>query len=461
MTRFLALIAALSAVMLPLDTASGSELSFDGRLVYTAAPGEANLAEFWSLDDLFGPPQIRVYDQVPIDLDPSTSSAGCARESGNVILCDPHPVLASLGDMDDEGTGSAGEDVLDGGEGDDSLWGGPGDDVISGGRGDDQLESERNLGLGPRDETLGADDLSGGPGSDALGYQSRLDGLTITLDDQANDGAQGEGDNVRRDIERVTGGHGNATLIGDDAANALDGFAGADRVIGGGGNDVLDGDTGSDEVRGEGGDDIVSGSSQGDVLDGGPGADEFVGDPSCTIFGCSGGDDVLYARDGQKDTLRCGIGLDKAIVDVEDFLHADVQEACEEIDRPHGSQPACCQVAPQQQQHLPTLRFQPRSRLRALLRGIALELTCPMACTVQARLRLSRRVARRYGIRTRSIATGHAALGAAGMLRLTLRPKRAARRRLSRVRRFRAELAVTVRYGGTTWTRQSRLDVRR
>ena len=54
-------IAVLAAIAIPLDSAGASQLSFDGRLVYVAAPGERNLAEFWVLDDDHGPTLLRVY----------------------------------------------------------------------------------------------------------------------------------------------------------------------------------------------------------------------------------------------------------------------------------------------------------------------------------------------------------------------------------------------------------------
>ena len=54
---------------------------------------------------------------------------------------------------------------------------------------------------------------AGGPGTDSVDYGASTQPLTVTLgDDQANDGAGGEGDNVRPDIERVLGGLANDLL---------------------------------------------------------------------------------------------------------------------------------------------------------------------------------------------------------------------------------------------------------
>ena len=66
------------------------------------------------------------------------------------------------------------------------LVGGSGDDVLDG-RG-------------------GADDLEGGLGSDTADYSSRTEALNVTLDGTANDGATGENDLIREDVENVRGG---------------------------------------------------------------------------------------------------------------------------------------------------------------------------------------------------------------------------------------------------------------
>src|SRR6185312_12788009 len=96
----------------------------------------------------------------------------------------------------------------------------------------------------------GNDTLDGGDGNDLADYSSDRAPVTITLDGQANDGENGERDNVS--AERVTGGAGGDRLIGDDANNTL---------IGGGGSDTLVGGGGSDSLQGGDGDDLLDGSS--------------------------------------------------------------------------------------------------------------------------------------------------------------------------------------------------------
>ena len=47
-------------------------------------------------------------------------------------------------------------------------------------------------------------------------------------------------------IENVTGGSGNDTLVGDTLNNSINGGNGADRITGAAGNDVLNGGSGTD-----------------------------------------------------------------------------------------------------------------------------------------------------------------------------------------------------------------------
>lgn len=75
-----------------------------------------------------------------------------------------------------------------------TLVGGAGDDTMTGGDGDDVFDQ----GTAPD----GADDLRGGGGADVADYGRRPAGsVTVTFDDTANDGAAGERDNVRADVE--------------------------------------------------------------------------------------------------------------------------------------------------------------------------------------------------------------------------------------------------------------------
>ena len=125
----------------------------------------------------------------------------------------------------------------------------------------------------------GADDLSGGDGIDTADYELSAR-VTVTLDDQANDGSPGEKDNVRTDVENVEGGGDEDTFTGSNRGNRLDGAAG---------EDYIDGETGADQLLG------------------------------------GGSIDVLRARDGSRDVVTCGRAKDLAIVDPVD----EVARNCE------------------------------------------------------------------------------------------------------------------------------------
>ncbi len=169
------------------------------------------------------------------------------------------------------------------------LEGGPGADTLLGGEGNDQLFGGRQGPSAPSgndtfDGGLGADTFDGGDGEDTVTYASRTAPVTVTLDDRANDGAAGEGDDVGFSVEDVIGGAGGDSISGSSEPN---------RLYGGGGNDVLASLGGSD------------------TLDAGP------------------GNDTLRARDGAVTTISCGPGLDTVAADSEDHVAAD----CERVTR--------------------------------------------------------------------------------------------------------------------------------
>ncbi len=202
-----------------------------------------------------------------------------------------------------DGGAQGGTDSIAGGAGDDRLFPGdyapdpgdppgtPGPDRLDGGLGDDELYDDR-----------GADDLFGGPGRDRA-YVSRsqpTDGgpvyffadfpVTVSLDDQANDGVTGagEGDNVHSDIEDLSTGNGADVITGSAASNAIESGAGND------------------------------------VVTAGPGADVVTLGP---------GEDTTSVQDGQSDVVDGGTGTDGASVDLpgEDPASADVLTAVENV----------------------------------------------------------------------------------------------------------------------------------
>ncbi len=146
--------------------------------------------------------------------------------------------------------GGAGNDQLRGGTAIDRLEGGDGDDVLIAGASDD-----------------GADLASGGDGFDCADYGARSADLRLSLDDDADDGADDEGDNVLADVEWLVSGAGADQLRGSSAAN---------RIEGGSGDDTIEGGMGTDVLFGADGDDTFLSGSEGDGADfveGGAGAD--------------------------------------------------------------------------------------------------------------------------------------------------------------------------------------------
>jgi hypothetical protein len=128
---------------------------------------------------------------------------------------------------------------------------------------------------------------------------------SVTLDDAANDGFPGEGDNVASDMEDVTvENYCSSSGCGSPAADDHPGNA---TITGSAGLNVLAGDSGNDTITGGAGNDFLFGN---------------------------GGNDTLNANDGYADRVDCGDGTDVANVDQFDQVSAD----CETVNvTNHGS----------------------------------------------------------------------------------------------------------------------------
>jgi Ca2+-binding RTX toxin-like protein len=336
--------------------------------------------------------------------------------------------LLGGGDGADHVNGNDGADLLAGGAGNDQVAGEAGNDAVDGGPGDDELEfgaADVAPGVG-----AGGDDLHGGDGVDRLSYNDHPAAITLTLDGQPGDGSAGEGDNVHDDIETVIGTTQNDVLTGDDLGQDLYGHAGQDTIDGGGGDDLLNGGSGEDVIRGGAGDDALEGSADGDRLDGGPGRDLFEGDNECTVQPCTGGSDEIQARDGEQDTVNCGVGADTAVVDAIDVVALDTQQGCENVDRagapgaPGGTAAA-----------LPTMRVRGSRVIQTLLkRGLRVDVTCPAACRIRARLILRKTV----------VASTRRTRIAGAVTRLRLKANRPGKRRLKRRTKVLMTLVVDV-----------------
>ena len=264
------------------------------------------------------------------------------------------------GDGDDLLDGGDGDDLLDGGTGADSIAGGPGGDGadyrdrigpvtasadgaggdghpgegdnigadvedLYGGTDDDVLVANGDAGIldgGGGDDLLdgggGGDNLFGGAGADRVTYAARSAPVTVDLTNFGGDGEAGEDDDIADDVEKVTGGVGNDTFIGDGAASILSGGGGNDTMDGGGGfdlmhgddgNDTVNGGSGTDQVYGDGGNDTVLGGADADTLHGGAQNDSLDGGTGADVLnGNEGTDTANYAA----RTAAVDVALDGA-----------------------------------------------------------------------------------------------------------------------------------------------------
>ena len=294
----------------------------DGILTFTAAPGEANRLALsvssgsYSLLD----PGITV-----------TPGPGCSGPAIDRVTCATSgitEIAIDVGDMGDTVTLStstaatiadgAGDDTITAGSGADVLLGGAGTDTLSGGSGSDTFS----------DGSAASNDVfNGGSGTDRVSYSGRQATVTATMDDVANDGAAGEADNVRLDVEQLQGGDRADTLTGNTAANRLLGGYGDDTVNGGSGDDQLDGGPGADIFQGGAGTrDVadysartnpVTAAIDGVAADGEAGEGDDVRTDVEGIWGGSSSDDLtggaaaddLRGNDGD-DTFRANAGAD-------------------------------------------------------------------------------------------------------------------------------------------------------
>lgn len=149
-------------------------------------------------------------------------------------------------------------------------------------------------------------------------YQPPIDGAT-------NDGRPGEHDNVTR-VERIylTA---DATLTGPNEADELTIFNsdGSSKLYGRGGDDKLSAFNLADIVDGGAGNDTIEGGFGDDTITGGPGRDMINADvsgTSCHWIQCQMpyGNDTVDARDGEADSVTCGIGADVVYADPQDTV---------------------------------------------------------------------------------------------------------------------------------------------
>jgi Ca2+-binding RTX toxin-like protein len=255
--------------------------------------------------------------------------------------------------------------LFDGGDGDDTfdasgggagftgvtlqpliLVGSNGNDRLVGGGGNDTLHAD-----------TGNDVLDGWQGMDTVTYQGSPGAASVNL---SNAGPQDTGalgtDQLER-VEILTGSPYDDVLTGTDGGNLIQGGGGNDIITGRGGTDNLDGGPGSDTASyhetpagatqgvtvnlgaagfqdtGVAGSDSLNGFEN---LAGSPFADDLTGDgqPN-TLTGWEGedslrgdgGDDHFAVRDGTRDLVLCGAGVDSVDADLKavDSIFSDCE----------------------------------------------------------------------------------------------------------------------------------------
>ena len=361
--------------------------------------------------------------------------------AGNDTLADENEVTVARrfegGPGNDAIQAEDGTDVVLGADGNDVLDGGAGNDEVRGGAGDDTVRGDRYA-------EPGADIVDGGEGNDlgdewSIPSSSSNPPVNITQDGLAGDGRPGENDNVTS-IERFSSGM-YGTLEGTPAADDIVTFGqdGGMVVRSLGGDDQIQTGSQKDDLDGGAGADTIAGGFGDDTITGGPGADVIVADGGtvyCGYYTCEVpfGNDRVLARDGEVDSVDCGVGQDSVEADVDDVVAAN----CETVSRPSGTTTTTNTTTTTTTTTGPDAGPAGGAPTLKLLKGLSFSVSCAGACKVTAQLRYKGKVvgtARRTG-------SGKA----------TIRLSKAGKRRLRRVRRAKLTLKVVV--GTTTLTRK-------
>jgi Ca2+-binding RTX toxin-like protein len=332
----------------------------DYTIVFNGSPGEANTVTLGVVGQLGDPATYSITDATaPLTAGPGCTGGGTAGSTATCQVpasssscvghpCSPSPTISIAFEVDlgdsadvldstaiparDAGTGSfalsssggPGADRITDGPQSASFAPGPGADTVKAGDGYDTIIAS--------DGTVDEGDVyDGGAGEDTVTYAAATYPVTASLDDAANDGGTGEGDQILG-TEILTGGASADELVGSDVLpyDFLHGLGGDDTLVGGPGNDEIEGGSGGDSISGLDGDDrvyaddILGPGDGDDRVSGGPGNDFIVGDGGRDrLRGGLGADQLTGAttttRDHVADRLDCGPGRDPtALVGPED-----------------------------------------------------------------------------------------------------------------------------------------------
>ncbi len=219
-------------------------------------------------------------------------------------------------------SGAAGADTLLGGPGNDRYDGGPGIDSVSyaaarkpvvlsllsgtaTGEGSDILKGVESVTGSPQGDALrggnGGDVLSGAGGNDRLTGLLGNDVLTGGLGKDTVNYGSASGVNVNL-VKGTAVGEGNDTLAGIEN---IEGDSARDIVVGNRAANVLTGNNGNDVLRGGGGNDKLSGVSGNDNLAGGPGRDTLIGGDDNDALNGGPGSDTCYQNQGRGPVKAC------------------------------------------------------------------------------------------------------------------------------------------------------------
>ena len=342
---FLAVAATL--VVAPAAGASVAGHSLLGEaVVYAADPGEVNdvTVSFDGANVVFDDPGATI-----------TPQRDCTAISAHRVTCTPTQntlVSVELADGDDHARvvgasadhpvyldGQQGADELTGSESSGGLSGGPGHDVMRGGSGTETINAVNGRGDGSQEVPPTVL-----PDADTITCVAHPDGKPpIGAEVDSLDTVDGPCGEVTRFADdgfvEARGTDGPDLLSASYYPTRLFGLGGDDRLFGGvcsrcrtdggAGNDTLEG--GGLMLGGDGDDHFSSELANGlpvrqdggpgnDVLMGGNGADRLVGGPGVDSISGGAGNDYIDARDGEADTVDCGLGRDTVVADKVDTL---------------------------------------------------------------------------------------------------------------------------------------------
>ena len=270
------------------------------------------------------------------------------QEGNNLNPPATEPILFDGGEGDDTFDASGGAGFTDQTMQPVTLVGGKGNDRLVGGGSGDRLHAD-----------AGNDVLVGGQSFDTVTYLSSPGPASVDLSraDPQDTGAFGT--DQFAGVEFLTGSPYDDVLTGSDITNLIQGGGGNDVLTGRGGDDNLDGGPGSDTASYH---ETPAGATQGVAVDlglaglqntraagsdiltgienlgGSPFADELTGDDQPnTITGWEGedsllgqdGDDHFAVRDGTRDLVTCGPGVDTVDADVQpiDSIFGDCESS--------------------------------------------------------------------------------------------------------------------------------------